>query len=66
MASGKNEGSQGKVLNMTEGSPLRLILMFMVPVLLGQLVQQTYNMVDAMIVGRMLGADALASVGSSS
>ncbi len=38
----------------------------MVPVLLGQLVQQTYNMVDSIIVGRLLGADALAAVGASS
>ena len=51
---------------MTQGHPLPLILQFMLPVLLGQVVQQTYNMVDAMIVGRALGANALASVGASS
>ena len=51
---------------MTSGSPLRLILVFMVPLLLGNLFQQFYNIVDAMIVGRLLGADALAAVGSSS
>ena len=51
---------------MTEGSPFRLILRFMIPVLLGQLVQQTYNMVDSIIVGRLLGASALAAVGASS
>ncbi|MDD5848841.1 MAG: MATE family efflux transporter [Firmicutes bacterium] len=51
---------------MTEGSPLRHILTFMLPVLLGQVVQQTYNMVDSIIVGRLLGADALAAVGASS
>ncbi len=51
---------------MTTGNPLTLILQFMLPVLLGQLVQQTYNMVDAMIVGRMIGASALAAVGASS
>lgn len=51
---------------MTEGSPLRHILIFMFPVLLGQLVQQTYNMVDSIIVGRLLGANALAAVGASS
>lgn len=62
----KNKASQSAVLDMTQGSPVKLILMFMAPVLLGQLVQQTYNMVDAMIVGKMLGAEALASVGASS
>ncbi len=58
--------SKSKVQSMTSGSPLRLILVFMVPLLLGNLFQQFYNIVDAMIVGRLLGADALAAVGSSS
>ena len=40
---------------MTSGSPLRLILVFMIPLLLGNLFQQFYNIVDAMIVGRLLG-----------
>ncbi|MBQ9209265.1 MAG: MATE family efflux transporter [Oscillospiraceae bacterium] len=52
--------------NMTEGSPLRLILSFSAPMLLGNLLQQVYNMADAMIVGHYLGADALAGVGASS
>ncbi len=51
--------------SMTEGNPLKLILSFTLPLLLGNLFQQTYNMVDAMIVGRCIGADALASVGAS-
>ena len=51
---------------MTEGSPLRLIMNFALPLLLGNLCQQTYNMVDAAIVGQTLGADALAGVGASS
>ncbi|MDD3796731.1 MAG: MATE family efflux transporter [Lachnospiraceae bacterium] len=54
------------VKSMTEGRPLPLILKFMLPLLLSNVVQQTYNLVDAMIVGRMLGASALASVGASS
>ena len=58
--------SESNVQSMTSGSPLRLILVFMVPLLLGNLFQQFYNIVDAMIVGRLLGADALAAVGSSS
>lgn len=51
---------------MTEGNPLPLILNFAVPLLLGNLLQQTYNIIDAAIVGRILGANALASVGASS
>ncbi len=51
---------------MTEGSPLKLILKFAFPLLLGNLFQQTYNIVDAAIVGRALGAKALAGVGASS
>lgn len=54
------------VKNMTEGSPLKLILGFSLPLLASNLVQQTYNVVDAAIVGRALGADALACVGTSS
>lgn len=51
---------------MTEGRPLKLILEFAFPLLLGNLFQQMYNIVDAAIVGRYLGANALASVGVSS
>lgn len=58
--------SKSNVQSMTSGSPLRLILVFMIPLLLGNLFQQFYNIVDAMIVGRLLGADALAAVGASS
>lgn len=54
------------VKNMTEGNPLRLIINFAIPLLLSNILQQTYNMVDAMIVGQYLGADALAAVGASS
>lgn len=52
--------------SMTEGSPLKLILTFSLPLLAGNLFQQTYNIVDAAIVGQTLGANALASVGASS
>ena len=51
--------------NMTSGSPLKLILWFSLPVLLGNIFQQFYNMVDAIIVGQYLGEDALAAVGST-
>ena len=50
--------------SMTKGSPLKLMLQFALPLLMGNLLQQTYNIIDAAIVGQILGADALASVGS--
>ena len=52
--------------NMTEGKILPQILQFSIPLLLGNIVQQTYNFIDAMIVGRTLGADALGAVGATS
>ena len=51
--------------DMTNGSPMRLILGFSVPLLFGFLFQQFYNLVDTLIVGRYLGVDALAAVGST-
>lgn len=50
---------------MTAGAPLPLILKFTLPLLLGNLLQQTYSLVDAAIVGKFLGINALASVGAS-
>lgn len=51
--------------NMTEGSPLRHILKFFFPLLLGMLFQQFYNLVDTAIVGQFLGKDSLAAVGAT-
>lgn len=51
--------------DMTVGSPMRLILGFSVPLLLGFLFQQFYSMVDTVIVGKFLGVNALAAVGST-
>ena len=53
-------------LNLTEGRPIKLILLFAVPVFLGNLFQIMYSLVDTKIVGSILGEDALASVGSVS
>ena len=50
---------------MTEGRALPLIFNFTLPLLLGNLLQQTYSLVDAAIVGKFLGINALASVGAS-
>ena len=49
--------------DMTQGAPMRLILGFSIPLLLGSLFQQFYNVVDTAIVGRFLGVNALAGVG---
>lgn len=51
---------------MTAGPALPLIFNFTLPLLLGNLLQQTYSLVDAAIVGKYLGINALASVGASS
>ena len=50
---------------MTEGRPLNIIIKFMVPLFLGNIFQQFYNMVDAVVVGKFVGANALAAVGST-
>ena len=52
--------------SMIEGNTLKLILNFSIPLLLGNLFQQFYNVVDAAIVGQTLGSKALAAVGASS
>lgn len=49
---------------MTEGSELRSILTFMLPLLAGNIFQQFYNFVDSVVVGRFVGAQALGSVGA--
>ena len=53
------------VRDMTAGSPAKLILKFSVPYFFGALFQQLYSTVDMLIVGRLLGADALAAVGAT-
>lgn len=52
--------------SMTEGNAFKKILLFMIPLALGSIFQQAYNLADAAIVGQTLGADALAAVGVSS
>ena len=49
---------------MTEGEPLKLILPFMIPLLIGNVFQQLYNIADVVIVGRTIGVEALAAVGA--
>lgn len=57
--------ARSTVKDLTTGSPMKLILGFMLPLLLGMLFQQFYNMVDTAIVGQFLGINALAGVGST-
>ena len=52
--------------DMTIGSPVRDILKFAIPLILGYILQQMYLIIDAAIVGRWIGVDALAAVGTSS
>lgn len=54
-----------KEINLTEGSIFQKLIRFSLPMIAGNLLQQIYNLVDTLIVGKYLGADALAAVGSS-
>ena len=55
-----------RVRDMTEGNPLRLILMFAIPLFIGNIFQQVYSMVDTMVVGYHLGDSAIAAIGATS
>lgn len=61
----KTGASSKKIQNMTEGKPMRIITMFALPMILSNLFQQLYNVIDSLIVGNFLGTNALASVGST-
>ena len=52
-------------VDLTDGSVTKKMMLFSLPLIAGNLLQQTYNIADTVIVGRFLGADALAAVGSS-
>lgn len=52
-----------KPTTMTQGKPLKTILLFTLPLLVGNIFQQFYNMADTFIVGRTIGVNALAAVG---
>lgn len=62
----ETEDENEMVTSMTKGNPLKLMMQFALPLLIGNLLQQTYNIIDAAIVGQILGTKALASVGASS
>ena len=54
-----------KIKNMTEGSPLSLIVSFALPLMVGNIFQQLYTVVDTIVVGKALGVDALAALGAT-
>jgi putative MATE family efflux protein len=54
-----------EIRNMTEGKPLKLILAFSLPLMLGNVFQQLYTVVDTMVVGQALGVNALAALGAA-
>lgn len=54
-----------KEANLTEGSIFQKLIRFSLPMIAGNLLQQVYNLVDSLIVGKCIGADALAAVGSA-
>ena len=53
-----------KIQDMTFGSPGRLIILFAIPLMLGNICQQLYTMVDTMVVGQIAGVEALAALGA--
>ena len=53
-------------LDMTQGSPARLLITFAIPMLIGGIFQLMYNMVDTIVVGRFVGIDSLAAIGAAS
>ena len=57
--------SRENTIIMTKGNPYKLILRFAMPLMLGNIFQQLYTLVDTMVVGKGVGVDALAAVGSS-
>lgn len=50
---------------MTTGSPIKLIIKFMIPMCLGNIFQQFYNIADSIVAGQFLGVNALAAIGST-
>lgn len=57
--------NDNRVLDMTKGSPVRLLLRFTLPLFLGNLLQQFYNLADTSIAGHLLGDSALSQIGAT-
>ena len=56
---------KAKIKDMTTGAPLPLIVSFALPLMMGNIFQQLYTVVDTMVVGKALGVDALAALGAT-
>ncbi len=65
MMNAQKKTRKTSAIDLTVGSPLRRILVFMLPLIIGNVFQQLYSMVDTVVVGRTLGSAALAGVGST-
>ena len=55
-----------RIKNMTAGKPVSLIVAFALPLMIGNVFQQLYSVVDSMVVGKSLGVSALAGLGAAS
>ena len=60
----EKKSKSGK-MDMTQGNIVRQVLLFSVPLLIGNLLQELYNIVDSIVVGNFVSTNALAAVGSS-
>lgn len=65
MSEVRSESERRKKADLTQGSPAKSLLLFALPMIVGNLFQQFYNMADSMIVGNYVSEDALAAVGAS-
>ena len=54
-----------ETMDLTQGRPIKEILIFSLPLVMGTLFQQLYSFVDTVMVGRLIGEDALAEVGTT-
>ena len=62
----ENAKKRGASLDMTQGEPARLLILFAIPMLIGGIFQLLYNTVDTLVVGRYVSTDALAAIGATS
>ncbi|MDO4555640.1 MAG: MATE family efflux transporter [Lachnospiraceae bacterium] len=54
-----------KIIDMTKGNPAKQLLLFAVPIFAGNMLQQVYTLVDRIIVGRFVGAEAFSAIGAT-
>ena len=57
---------KGKSLDMTQGEPAKLLILFAIPMLIGSVLQLMYHMTDTVVVGRFVSVEALAAIGATS